>query len=560
MAPRTEAFPRSTLGPVPATVLLLAVPLAGLVLLLVEPGADAHWQHRPTHFWLILATALVNVVLGLAASEAARRRGDARATLVSLAFLSSAGFLALHAFATPGQLVDGKNTGFDLATPVGLLLGACFAALSAVELSSSAAAWVLQNGRWLRGAVLGVIVAWAAVSLAELPPFDRAVAPEDHRLELIGVAIVGCALYGYATVRYLGLYRRRGDVLPAATAAAWVLLAEALVAIALARSWHLSWWEWHLMMTAAFVLVLWAAYAGYRRSASVAAAFGGVYLDATLERVDTRTADGLRAILSALSSGRTVEPVLEELRDQGFTADETALLESSARELRRVDDLFRPYVSPGLADDLERRPELAELGGTEREVTVLFADLEGFTSFAERTTPTASIEMLNTYWAAGRARAAGRGRDDRAVRGRRRDGGVQRSRRATRPCRAGDEGRRRAPPRLEPAGGGASDVAALPRRYRDGPCGRGTRRHGRAAQLRRDRRHDQPRRPPSVARASRPGGGRGLHRPSCREHPARVAGHGRGERPQRASRDLRARLRDLIPAQRARVRRAGTGA
>src|SRR6188472_3490352 len=79
MAPRTEAFPRSTLGPVHATVLLLAVPLAGLVLLLLEPGADAHWQHRPTHFWLILATGLVNVVLDLAASEAARRRGVSRA-------------------------------------------------------------------------------------------------------------------------------------------------------------------------------------------------------------------------------------------------------------------------------------------------------------------------------------------------------------------------------------------------------------------------------------------------------------------------------------------------
>ena len=385
----------------PVTVLLLAVPLAGLVLLLVEPGADAHWQHRPTHFWLILGTALVNVVLGLAASEAARRRGDARATLVSLAFLSSAGFLALHAFATPGQLVHGKNTGFDLATPVGLLLGAAFAATSAVELSPGGAAWVLRNGRLLRGGLLGVIVLWAAVSLAELPPFDRPVAPEDHRAELIAVAVVGCALYGFATVRYLGLYRRRRDVLPAAIAAAWVLLAEALVAIALARSWHLSWWEWHLMMTAAFVLVLWAAYTGYRRSASVAAAFGGVYLDATLERVDARTADGLRAILSALSSGRPVAPVLEELRDHGFTADETVLLESSARELRRVDDLFRPYVSPALAENLERQPELAELGGTEREVTVLFADLEGFTSFAERHPPTAAIEMLNAYWATG---------------------------------------------------------------------------------------------------------------------------------------------------------------
>lgn len=385
----------------PVSVLLLAVPLAGLVLLLVEPGADAHWQHRPTHFWLILGTALVNVVLGLAASEAARRRRDARATLVSLAFLSSAGFLALHAFATPGQLVHGKNTGFDLATPVGLILGAVFAAISAIELSPARAAWVLRNGRLLRGGLLGVIVVWAGVALAELPPVDRPVAPESHRAELVGIAVVGCALYGFATVRYLALYRRRADALPAAIAAAWVLLAEALVAIALARSWHLSWWEWHLMMTAAFVLVLWAAYAGYRRSASLAAAFGGVYLDATLERLDARTADALRAILAVLSSGGPVEPVLQELRDHGFTADETALLESSARELRRVDDLFRPYVSPELAQDLERRPELAGLGGTEREVTVLFADLEGFTSFAERYPPAEAIEMLNAYWAAG---------------------------------------------------------------------------------------------------------------------------------------------------------------
>lgn len=383
-----------------ASAVILALPLLGFVLLLAEPSADAHWQHRPTHFWLILGTALTNVVLGLAASEAARRRRDARASLVSLAFLSSAGFLALHALATPGQLVDGKNTGFDIATPVGLVIGAVFAAASALELSAAQAAAVLRNGRRLRGGLLALLALWAVVSLAEIPPLDRPVAPEDHRVGLVLVAVLGCALYGFATVRYLGLYRRRKDLLPAAIAAAWVLLAEALVAIALARSWHLSWWEWHLMMTGAFLLVLWAAYTGYRRSASVAAAFGGVYLDATLETVDERTADALRTIIATLVRGLPLDPVLEELRSHGFTADETRLLESSARELRRVDDLFRPYVSPTLAEDLERQPHHAGLGGTEREVTVLFADLEGFTTYAEQVAPTVAIAMLNAYWAA----------------------------------------------------------------------------------------------------------------------------------------------------------------
>ena len=77
-----------------------------------------------------------------------------------------------------------------------------------------------------------------------------------------------------------------------------------------------------------------------------------------------------------------------------------ALLERSAREVRRIEELFRPYVSPELAVGLEEEPGLARLGGEEREVTILFADLEGFTSWAERSAPGKSIEMLNGYWAA----------------------------------------------------------------------------------------------------------------------------------------------------------------
>jgi class 3 adenylate cyclase len=384
---------------VPAAA-LLALPAAGFVLLLAAPGADAHWEHHPTHFWLVLATALVNVVLGLAASEAARRRGDARALLVSLAFLASAGFLALHALATPGSLIAGKNVGFVIATPVGLLLAAGFAAASALELSPDRAAAIVRHERLLRGSVLVAFVVWGVVSLGELWPLDRPLPPERHRTELLVASAVGVALYAFATARYLRLARRRSDPLPGALAAAWVLLAEALVATAIARSWHLTWWEWHVLMAGAFALVAWAARAGYRHGASVAAAFGGVYLDGTLERLDARTGAALRRIVESLERHEPLAPVLDDLRAQGLSSDEVAVLERSAREVRRIDGLFRPYVSPALAADLERAPELAELGGTEREVTVLFADLQGFTSFVETRPPGEAISMLNAYWAA----------------------------------------------------------------------------------------------------------------------------------------------------------------
>ena len=123
----------------------LAIPVLGLALLLSRPRLDVHWEHHPAHFWLVLITALLSVVLGYLSGEAARRLGDARLFLVSLAFVTSAGFLALHALATPGVLLDHKNTGFVIATPVGLMIAGVFAAASALDLSPEASAAVMRR-------------------------------------------------------------------------------------------------------------------------------------------------------------------------------------------------------------------------------------------------------------------------------------------------------------------------------------------------------------------------------------------------------------------------------
>src|SRR5688572_12809254 len=103
------------------------------------------WQHNPSHFWLVLAAAVTNVVLAVVTGDAARRRGDARLFLVSLAFLAGAGFLALHALATPRVLLDTPNAGFVVATPVGLLLASLFAAASSVELSPDASVRLMRR-------------------------------------------------------------------------------------------------------------------------------------------------------------------------------------------------------------------------------------------------------------------------------------------------------------------------------------------------------------------------------------------------------------------------------
>jgi adenylate cyclase len=118
-----------------------------------------------------------------------------------------------------------------------------------------------------------------------------------------------------------------------------------------------------------------------------------------LERVDRRSSEALGRLVAVLRAGDPVAPVLERLRADGFTSDEIAVLERAAGELERVDDLFRPYVGPQLADRLQEEPSMAELGGHEAEVSVLFADLAGFTTFSDDRPPMEVVEMLNTYWA-----------------------------------------------------------------------------------------------------------------------------------------------------------------
>ena len=120
---------------------------------------------------------------------------------------------------------------------------------------------------------------------------------------------VGAAAAGYAR-----LYRRRGAAFPLFVALAFALLAEAMVVtITLARSWKLSWWEWHLLMGIAFATIAVAARREYTPER-----FSSLYLDDTVGRC--------------------------------------------------------------------------------RDISVLFGDLEGFTSYSERHDPTEVALMLNTYF------------------------------------------------------------------------------------------------------------------------------------------------------------------
>jgi len=72
---------------------------------------------------------------------------------------------------------------------------------------------------------------------------------------------------------------------------------------------------------------------------------------------------------------------------------------TETKRLRAVQDMFRRYLSSAVVDRLPSDPAELRLGGRRREVSILFADIRGFTSFSEKLPPEEVMDTLNRYLA-----------------------------------------------------------------------------------------------------------------------------------------------------------------
>jgi adenylate cyclase len=326
----------------------------GLVLLLAWSRLDLHWEDHPAHFWLVLMTGVVTAALAFLTGEAAARRRDARVLRLSIAFFATSGFLGLHALATPGVLLTEKNAGFDAASAIGLLIASPIAAWSAVETDERSRAFVSR--RWtLYGALSLVMALWAGISLATLPPLDEPIG--DPGPLLLGLFAAGTLVYGLAAVGYLRLYRLRARPLLLAAVAAFALLAEAMLAIALGQNWHLTWWEWHLLMLLAFGLVAQAAWREWQEEGSPAEIWADFYEGVTWGHEEEATvffAD-LQGFTRWSESHGEME--VTAMLDEYFTAG-IPVVRAGARNVRTIGDAVMAYFTE---DGHERRAATAAL-------------------------------------------------------------------------------------------------------------------------------------------------------------------------------------------------------
>ncbi len=67
-------------------------------------------------------------------------------------------------------------------------------------------------------------------------------------------------------------------------------------------------------------------------------------------------------------------------------------------ERRKIKTTFKQYVSPVIIEEMLKSPDRLKLGGEEQVLTVLFSDLENFTSYSELYRPSEMVDILGEYY------------------------------------------------------------------------------------------------------------------------------------------------------------------
>ncbi len=80
-----------------------------------------------------------------------------------------------------------------------------------------------------------------------------------------------------------------------------------------------------------------------------------------------------------------------------FSAVVSAARASSAVQRRFAQGALGKYLPASIANEIIENPELLELGGSKREIFVIFSDLEGFTKMSHALEPEMVAKLLNRY-------------------------------------------------------------------------------------------------------------------------------------------------------------------
>lgn len=252
----------------------LAAPLLAFAFLLAFPQFDVTIGSRTGHFYIVSVVALLSLAMAIATLFAARSVSDSRTFFLAMGFTSLAAIFSAHGLGTSPffhshpdpaaafSLYGGGGGGLTeevarlkvvaYSAILSLVVSAAFFAMATVDLPER---WDARIHRHRLALVALFTVAVSGhVFVALWHPFAIAWIPMDREPLNYTIGVASTAMLCFAAYRFWQAFRIAMLPLQGAMAVAMLFLVEAQWFMLLGDLWRLSWWEYHIVMLAGFLI------------------------------------------------------------------------------------------------------------------------------------------------------------------------------------------------------------------------------------------------------------------------------------------------------------------
>ncbi len=129
--------------------------------------------------------------------------------------------------------------------------------------------------------------------------------------------------------------------------------------------------------------------------------FGMIYIESFQDNRQEIDEADLRFMISLVSfMGMAISNANVFLQTRTELTSSKQLSERELAEKKKLKDIFSKYTSAELVDTLLANPGSVNLGGIEKNATILFSDIAGFTAFSSGLAPAQVVAAMNEYLSA----------------------------------------------------------------------------------------------------------------------------------------------------------------
>ena len=115
----------------------------------------------------------------------------------------------------------------------------------------------------------------------------------------------------------------------------------------------------------------------------------------TTSEIENETKSELNMSLNTVSEDTIINVSISPRLDPKGDKQGSVLAMEDISDVSKVKNTFKRYVSKQVVDELLGDDGKLNLGGEQREVTILFTDIRGFTSMSEKMEPERVVTTLN---------------------------------------------------------------------------------------------------------------------------------------------------------------------